>query len=195
MPVLLEERPRIYTPDDLLRLPEAEHCELLDGALVEKPMGAESDWIGLQIATRLSSHVLSNNAGWVFGPETGYQCFGEKRNRIRKPDVSFVRGSRLEAIPRGHIQIVPDLAVEVISPNDLYSEVQQKVQEYQQAGFSLIWIVDPLTRTVDVLEAGAPVQRLAVGDVLTGGSILPEFRCELAEIFPPVRSGTVEEEQ
>lgn len=193
MSVLLETRPRIYTPDDLLRLPEAEHCELLDGTLVEKQKGAESDWIGMQIVTRLSNHIMGNRAGWVFGPETGYQCFPDKRNRVRKPDVSFIRASRLDTVPKGHVKITPDLAVEVISPNDLYSEVQQKVREYQEAAFSLIWIVDPGTRTIDVLEAGRPMQRLSECDILTGGQVLPEFRCEVSELFPPAPAAVVEE--
>jgi len=193
MSVVLERRPTAYTPDDLLRLPEAEHCELLDGKLVEKTMGAESDWVGMQIVTRLSNLVMSSQAGWVFGPETGYQCFLDHRDRVRKPDVSFVRASRLDAVPKGHIKIAPDLAVEVISPNDRYSEVRQKVQDSQTAGFPLVWVVDPGTRTVDVLEEGSPMQRLAEGDELTGGRVLPEFRCAVSDLFPPVRSALVEE--
>jgi Uma2 family endonuclease len=195
MTILLEERVTVYTPDDLLRLPETEHCELVDGRLVEKPSGAEAGWIGAQIAARLTNHVMDSRTGWVFGGNAGYHCFPAEQNQVRKPDVSFIRGSRLDAVPKGHIKIIPDLAVEVISPNDLYSEVQQKVQEYQRAGFPLIWVVDPGTRTVDVLESGRPMQRLSLGDALTGGSVLPEFRCEVAEIFPPTPAGVAEEEQ
>lgn len=138
---------------------------------------------------------MDRRTGWVFGGKAGYHCFPAKKNQVRKPDVSFIHGSRLAAVPKGHIKINPDLAVEVISPNDLYSEVQQKVQEYQRAGFPLIWVVDPGTRTVDVLESGRPMQRLSLGDALTGVSVLPEFRCELAEIFPPAPSDLVKEQE
>jgi Uma2 family endonuclease len=183
MTVLIEERR--YTPNDLVTLRGAEHCELVDGRLVEKNMGAESDWIGLRLGTVLSNHVLSTDSGWVFGAETGYLCFGGNRDRVRKPDVSFVSRSRLGRIPKGHIQVVPDLAVEVVSPNDLFSEVQVKVEEYLHAGVQMVWVVEPDTRTIVEYYLSGEVHRLRESDTLSGGSVLPGFSCSVATLFPP----------
>ena len=169
-------------------MPEGERYELVDGHLVEKPIGAESDWIGMRLIAQLVMFVESSRRGHVFGPETGYQCFRDAPNKVRKPDGSFIAAGRLPGnrIPKGHIRIVPDLAIEVISPNDLYYEVEAKVHEYQTAGVRLIWVVNPDLRTVKVYDsqAGHPSE-LTAGDELTGGDVLPGFRCTIADLFPP----------
>lgn len=192
MAVLVEER--LYTPEDLVTLRGAEHCELVDGRLVEKNIGAESDWIGLRLGSLLSNHVFNHNAGWVFGPQSGYLCFGASRLRVRKPDVSFVLRARLSRIPKGHIPVVPDLAVEIVSPNDLFSEVQVKVEEYLEAGVQMVWVIDPDTRTVVEYRLSGEVRRLRATDNLSGGEVLPEFQCSVADLFPPVESTEVGEE-
>jgi Uma2 family endonuclease len=178
---VLSEKSR-YSPEDLLTLPDGDHYELVNGRLVEKPSGAEASWVAVQVAVRLTAY---QHLGWVFGSGAGYQCFPADYNRVRKPDVSFVLRQRLNRIPKGHICIVPDLAVEVVSPNDLYSEVQQKLVEYLDAGVPLVWVVDPESRTVTVHDQSRGFQ-LRNSDVLTGGDVLPGFRCEVGELFPPI---------
>src|SRR5262249_53718427 len=135
---------RRYRPEDLLTMPGGEAYELVNGELVEKQMGAEADWIAVKLATRLDLFCEREQAGSIFGGETGYQCFPEEPSRVRKPDVSFVRAGRLPGnrIPRGHLRVAPDLAVEVVSPNDLYEEVRSKVEEYLCAGVPLVWVVE-----------------------------------------------------
>jgi Uma2 family endonuclease len=86
----------------------------------------------------------------------------------------------------GHIPIPPDLAVEVVSPNDLFYDVQQKVGEYLQAGVRLVWIVNPRTREVHVYRGDGGFQLLKNGDSLDGAEVVPGFRCPLAEIFQDV---------
>lgn len=181
-----------YTPEDLLTMPGGERFELVDGHLVEKPMGAESDWIAGELHMLVRTFVKSRRCGYCFGPETGYQCFRDDPNKVRKPDGSFIAAGRLPGnrIPKGHIRIVPDLVVEVISPNDLYYEVEAKVHEYQTAGVRLIWVVNPDLRTVKVYDSQAGgVRELSPGDQLTGGEVLPGFSCDVAELFPPAVEG------
>lgn len=141
-----------YTPEDLLTIPDGERYELVDGQLAEKPMGAESDWIGDELRMLMRTFVKARKWGHTFGPETGYQWFQDDPNKVRKPDGSFIAAGRLpgDRIPKGHIRIVPDLAVEVISPDDLYYEVEAKVSEYREAGVRLIWVVNPDQRKVKV---------------------------------------------
>ncbi len=119
-----------YTPEDLLTMPNGERYELVEGQLVEKPTGAKSDWVGMRLISRLIGFVTSAHLGEIFGPETGYQCFRDEPKKVRKPDGTFIAAGRLpgDRIPKGHIRIVPDLAFEVISPNDTYYEVEAKVQ-------------------------------------------------------------------
>ncbi len=181
-----------YTPEDLLTMPGGERYELVDGHLVEKPMGAESDWIADELRYLLKAFVKSTGGGHTFGPETGYQCFRDDPNKVRKPDGSFIAAGRLPGnrIPKGHIRIVPDLVIEVISPNDLYYEVEAKVREYQTAGVRLIWVVNPDLRTVKVYDSQAGrVFDLSEGDRLTGGEVLPGFSCLVSDLFPPSVEG------
>src|SRR6185437_16609005 len=99
------------------------------GMPVEKPMGAESDSIGATLIGWLQPFCRTNNLGHIFMAQTGYRCFPNDREMLRKPDVSFVARGRFpnDRPPRGYISIAPDLAVEIVSPNDLYEEMAIKV--------------------------------------------------------------------
>jgi len=178
---------RRYSPEDLLTMPGGEAYELVNGELVEKEMGAESGWIATKLATRLDLFCEREQAGDVFAGEVGYQCFADEPARVRKPDISFVRVGRLPGnrIPRGHIRIAPDLAVEVVSPNDLFSEVHAKVDEYLGAGVPLVWVIEPTTRSALVYRQDGTLSLLRSPQELDGEAVLPGFRCPKAEIFPP----------
>ncbi len=185
MSAVLSERR--YTPEDLLALDADRVYELVDGALVEKPMGAFSSWVAGLILHMLAAAAQDKGLGWVLPPDTGYQCFPDEPQKVRKPDVSLIRRGRLpgERIPSGHIRIAPDLAVEVISPNDLFYEVDAKVSEYLTAGIPVVWVVNPDARTVQVYHADHSFERLQETDELTLPELLPEFRCRVAALFAP----------
>jgi len=85
----------------------------------------------------------------------------------------------------GHVRLAPDLVVEVISPNDLAYEIDEKVDEYETAGVKLIWVVNPETKAVRVHRADGAVMVLREKDELDGEDILPGFRCPVAELFLP----------
>src|SRR5947209_1116630 len=152
MAIAMERR---YTPEDLLTMPDGERFELVNGVLVEKKMGTEAGGIAATLIGLLFIWNRQANQGRVVSAEGSYQCFGEDADRVRRPDVSFIRTDRLPggSLPRGHAQVAPDLAVEVVSPNDLYSEVRAKVEEYFAAGVRLVWVIDPDTRSLEVLRA------------------------------------------
>jgi Uma2 family endonuclease len=189
-----------YTPEDLLAMPDGHRFDLVDGRLVERHMGAESSWIALQINRRLCNYAETSQYGLVLGPDCGYQIFPDEPNRVRFPDGSFIRSGRLpnDALPRGHIRVVPDLILEVVSPNDLAWEVDVKVTEYLQAGVRLVWVFYPDTRTVSVYRADGQAARLGVGETLSGAEVLPGFTCPVADVFPrhsAVRSGHAVQER
>lgn len=177
-----------YSPDDLLTMPDGDRYELVAGQLVEKSMGAESDWTAARILRRIGNYVEQQALGEVFGTETGFQCFRRDRKQVRKPDGSFISAGRLPGgrIPRGHIRVVPDLAIEVISPNDSYFLIDTKVHEYLDAGVRLVWVLNPDNRTIKVyrLDDPRPVE-LTIGDQLDGAEVLPGFTCPVADLFQP----------
>jgi Uma2 family endonuclease len=176
-----------YTPEDLLALNGSGLYELVDGDLVEKEMGGTASWVGGQMVRRLSNHVDERRLGWVLPADGSYQCFPEHPTRVRLPDASFIAAGRLpgDRLPDGHIPIPPDLAVEVVSPNDYYYEVQEKVEEYLRAGVRLVWIIDPNTRSAEILRLDGSTARLREGDPLDGEDVLPGFHCPLGDLFPP----------
>ncbi|MCC2672796.1 MAG: hypothetical protein K0Q72_5268 [Armatimonadetes bacterium] len=193
MTALMPERR--YTPSDLECLSGAGLCELIDGRLVEKNGGAEASWIACQVATRLYNHPETKQAAWILGSKAGYHCFPFDTSRVRKPDVSVVSRARLPRVPRGHIHIAPDLAVEVVAPNDRRSEVEQKVNDYVLARVPLIWVVAPSSRSVTVYADRGRVEQLGTWDTLTGGEVLPGFGCAVGELFPPIEMTEVSEDR
>ncbi len=180
------------TAEDFLRLPEADFCELVDGRLVEKHMGAESSFIGGRLLARLLAFCDNPFCGWIFPGDATYQFLPSRPNLVRRPDVSFVRQGRFpeNRVPEGHIRLPPDLAVEVVSPNDLFYEVEQKVAEYRSAGVKLVWIVAPPTRTVLIRRADGSCAEVGENGELSGEDVLPGFRCPVSALFQNLRPAT-----
>ena len=174
-----------YSADDLLAMPDGHHFELVDGQLVEKPMGWEASYVATRIAAFISQFLAANNLGWCVA-EGSYQCFADDPHQIRKPDVSFLSWQRMpeERPPAGHCTIAPDLAVEVISPTNTFSEIDRKVHEYLGVGVRVVWVVNPPSQTIHIYRPGeSNVRLLHADDVLTGGDVLPGFECPVHELF------------
>lgn len=175
------------TPEELLALPNSIDFELVDGELVERNMGARSSWVGCRVSQQINNAVETAPKGWVFGSDVGYQCFREDPRKIRKPDVSFIGFGRLEGerLPEGYITIPPDLAVEVLSPNDIAYEVEQKIAEYLAAGVRLVWIIDPDHMTIRIHRRDGSIGWLTEAGELDGEDVLPGFRVPVRSLFPP----------
>ncbi len=174
------------TPEDLLKIRDRPMPELVDGQLVERPpMGMRSDAIASRLGRWIGNHVDSHDLGFVCGAQGSYQVFPDDPRKVRIPDVSFLKKERMPAgpLPEGHCRIVPDLVVEVISPNDQASDLNAKIEDFLNAGVPLIWIADPRTCTIQIFRADGSVERLRTGDSLDGENVLPGFRCEVARIF------------
>ena len=152
-------------------------------------MGWQSSRIGSKLLALLETYVGEHNLGWVNGADAAYQCYvdalPEDPDRIRKPDVSFIRLDRLppEDEPEGYCQIVPDLVAEVVSPHDTIYELSLKIEEYRKAGVKLIWVVVPNTKTVTIHRLNGSMSELHDADELTGEEVVPGFRCSIADIF------------
>lgn len=175
----------LIDPDDLLRTPEGDRYELVHGRPVEKDMGAKSDRISLRIGGLLDQFCLRTKVGFAFGSSTGYQCFPSDPTTVRKPDASVVATGRLpdDRAPGGHIKLAPDLAVEVVSPNDVAEEVEVKVLEYLTAGVRLVWVVFPDAKDVHVRRINGTFDVLTESDTLSGEDVVPGFTCKVADLF------------
>ena len=177
----------VFTPEDLLGMPDNATKELVNGQIVEKNVSVESSKIEALFTSRFQIFLLSNPVADVFPASLGYQCFEDDPSKIRKPDTTVIRLDRLKNLPDpnpGYMPIVPDLAVEVISPNDVVYDVDEKVQEYLDAGFPLVWVADPKARTITVYPLGGRPVIHTGDDELTAEAVLPGFRCKVADFFP-----------
>ena len=185
-PALPEPPP--VTPEDLLTMPDGHRFELVNGKLVERNMGAESSQVATTLISLIHQHVRANRLGKVFAPDCGYQCYPDEPKKVRFPDGSFVARGRLpgERTPQGHVLIPPDLAVEVVSPNDTAEEVETKWMEYLGAGVRMVWVIFPRTKTVHVHRPNTNPLILGSDNSLTGEDVLPGFACHVAELFEDV---------
>jgi Uma2 family endonuclease len=175
-----------YTPEDLLAMPDGEGYELVDGRLVERKMGAESSRVGGRLFSRLDRFCEGHDLGIAWPADNGYQCFAHAPGLVRRPDVSFVRQGRLpgDREPKGWIKINPDLAVEVVAPNDSAEEVEGKLADYRKARVPLVWIIYPEARAARVHRIDGSAAYLLEDDELSGEDVIPGFRCPLREILP-----------
>jgi Uma2 family endonuclease len=174
------------TPDELLRMPDGKGYELVDGIPVEHNLGLLGSWVAGQLAWHVGKHCTARRLGYVFG-SAQYFCFPNRPSLIRKPDVSFIRYGRFpdDRLPRAYCTIPPDLAAEVVSPWELAESLMDKVGNYLAVGVRLVWVVYPATRTITVYRPDRTGCWLSDEQDLCGEVVLPEFRCRVANLFPP----------
>lgn len=168
-------------------MPDNSTMELVNGHVVEKHVSVESSEIEAVFLFVFLTFLAQSRSAKAFPASLGYQCFADDPSRVRKPDVTVVSALRLAALPDpnpGYMPIVPDLAVEVISPKDLAYEVEEKVHEYMDAGFPLVWVAHPKARTITVHQPGQRPVVFTAEDEITADSVLPGFRCKVGEFFP-----------
>ena len=183
--VRLHPMPGTATEKDLLEVLDHKNrpCELVEGTLVEKPMGINEAEIAGTILIAVKSFVKPRKLGIVTGPDGAVKLFD---GLVRIPDVMFAswncfpdRKRPETPIPR----IAPDLAVEVLSKSNTKLEMTRKVGEYFKAGVKLVWLVDPKTKTVKVYTAVDRFVQLTENQRLDGGHVLPGFSVSIAELF------------
>jgi len=183
--IRLDPPPGYATEEDLLRIGDTEGrlYELELGVLVEKPMGWYESIIAMQIGFRLGLYLKENNPGQVLG-ESGSLKF--LPGVVKIPDVSFVSWARFprEKLPRRPIPLlIPDLVVEVLSESNSEKEMLAKLKIYFQAGVSMVWYVEPATRTARSWTTLDQPVEIPVDGFLDGGTVLPGFRLSLADMF------------
>jgi Uma2 family endonuclease len=158
--------------------------ELIDGILYEmEPPGAEHGFVAAKIARLLMRHVDEAD-GIVFVSEVGFQLSRDP-DTVRAPDVSFVSWERVpeSGIPAGYWPGPPDLAIEVVSPNDRRSKVEGKAQHWLAAGTRAVVVLDPPLRTATVYRARDDIRVLTDGERLDLGDVVPGWSARVGDLF------------
>lgn len=159
--------------------------ELVAGEAIElAPGSVEHGRVAGEALFVLKAFLRQNpQIGQVLANDTGF-LLSRDPDTVRGPDIAFVRRERLANIPRrGFFPGAPDLAIEVVSPNDLAQEVERKVQEYLAAGAAMVWVLYPETRHVMVYRSSGEARVLSMKDALEGADVLPGFTCKVEELF------------
>jgi Uma2 family endonuclease len=173
------------TGDAFFQMQDTGRCELVQGRVIKmSPASGRHGAIAMTIGALLYTHVKAHKLGKTYAAETGVYI---RRNpdTVRAPDAMFISNEREAQIndPIKFIDIAPDLVVEVLSPNDTWTEVETEIDEYFSAGVRLIWAIDPKQEIVAVYHPSGERSRLTKNDTLTGGDVLPEFSVSVTEIF------------
>ena len=172
------------TLDEFLALPETEPAsELIDGEVVQKPLptwdhGVIQRLLSFVLTLFLRAHPIGDGGSeirCIFGPA------GAERPYV--PDFIFVRADRLQRREQ-HFHGAPDLAVEILSPDDRMTSVMDKLRFYLAHGVRLVWLIDPQRRTVMVMTPHV-TRILTEDELLDGGEVLPGFSCAVRDVLPP----------
>lgn len=175
---------RLVTAEELERFPSDDYrYELVDGRLMRmSPVGFEHGVIVARVMWMLTQHVRERRPGKVL-TEVGFKLRSTP-DTVRAPDVSFISQHRIPSpSPKGFWAGPPDLAIEVLSPDERPSEVAKKVQEYLTHGVPLVVVIDPDERTATVHRPAESGQRLVEDDILDLDPLIPGFSCKVSAIF------------
>jgi len=183
--IRLVPAPGYATEQDLLDIADHEDrlYELEDGVLVEKAMGWQEAVLAAWIITELGAYLKTHNLGQVMGADGPLKILPGK---VKLPDVSFIGWNRFpkERLGRRPIPVlVPDLVIEVLSDTNTKREMDRKLKQYFQAGVSLVWYIDPMTRSARAFTSPTDGTEFDENGVLDGGRTLPRFQLSLRELF------------
>lgn len=174
------------TAEELLKIPDnGMRTELVRGEVrYMAPAGNVHGRIAVNVTISLGQYVRENDLGTVYAAETGFKISNDP-DTVRAPDVAFVSRDRVEEVGEveGFWPGAPDLAVEVVSPSDLYTEVEEKVFSWLEAGSRMVVVVDPRNRTVSVRRRRDGVQILTEHDTLDGGDVVSGWELPVADVF------------
>ncbi len=177
---------RLITAAEFQALPDdGRRLELVRGEVVEMAgTGMEHTVVAMTLGSELSVHVRQHGLGVVGGADAG--CWLERDpDTVLIPDAVFWSTARLSAgpLPTSFAEAVPDLVVEVVSPNDKRTDVYRKVAMWLAAGVQVVWVVWPASATVHVYRSDADLRVLGASDTLSGDELLPGFALPLAAVF------------
>ena len=177
---------KLLTAGDLLRLDgKGVRGELIRGVLCETmPAGYEHGTIVMNLGAELRNFIKPRKLGSLTASDSGVWLERDP-DTVREPDIAYFSSERMPPGERvtGYAEVAPNLVVEVVSPSNTIREVNDKALMWLSYGVSLVWVVYPNTRTVDVYQGGRAVTTLTEDDSLDGLDVLPGFACAVSEVF------------
>jgi Uma2 family endonuclease len=184
---IITDKRKAWTDEELEALPnDCRKYELLDGKLSMSPTYANHGIICIRIATLLSPFVQEHRLGQLYDSSTGFRLSPEL---LLSPDLAFVTKARLKKVMPAldrFLSGAPDLVVEVLSPSDRMVQIHRKLDHYFEHGTKLAWLINWRKSQIHIYTADSIEALTAPNDVLTGGEVLPGFKCKLNRIFRPV---------
>jgi Uma2 family endonuclease len=160
--------------------------EVVGGRIVENPpMGAQESVLAGHLTALMAPMALANRLGRVT-PETLFLI--DRADKLkRRPDVAFVSDRRWplkRRIPQTEAwDVIPDLAVEIVSETNSANSVVVKIEEYFQAGVGRVWVIYPVVGKVYIYDSPTRIRVLQLGDDLDGEGLIPGFRVALKDLF------------
>lgn len=185
MSATLAAPPPAQTEPDIPELARGQ--EFVNGEIQELNVSYLSGFVAARVNRIVGNFVEDRHLGWMSAEGTSFRCFPDDPRKVRRADTAFHRLDRLtaqQAQTEGYMPVVPDLVVEVVSPNDLADEVNEKRVEWLAAGAQLVWVIFPLQQEVHAFPAGGGTVRVfGPADTLTADPVLPGFAAPVADLF------------
>jgi Uma2 family endonuclease len=179
------QNPKIWTDEELMSLPDVNRYELINGELIDiGNSGALHGYVCSILVMTLMNYILPRKLGIILDSST---AFSIKNGNKRSPDISFVSKEKLqglEELPNGFLDGAPDLAIEVLSPNNTIAEIDQKIVEYFENGSRLVWVINLKQHYFLVYRSAQETDRLLKqANILDGEEVIAGFTMPLSEIF------------
>jgi Uma2 family endonuclease len=173
----------LMTGEELFHRPDLGPCELVNGRVVPlTPTGYGHGFVEARLTRRLSAYAEDTGRGEVMAGEAGIYI---RRNpdTVRAPDAAFISNERLaQRKSPSFLDVAPELVVEVLSPDDRWSEVTEKMEDYFETGVARVWVVDSKSRRLHAHRSLTEIELFGEGQVLTDEEIFPGFRLVIADL-------------
>ena len=180
----IEAAERLLTGEEALALGDIGPYELIEGRIVHmSPTKPKHGKLEMRLGKLLSNFVDERQLGEVLVGEVGIYI---RRNpdTVRAADVLFISNERLaKASPHSFLDVAPELVAEIVSPDDRWSEIREKIREYFSIGVRVVLVLEPEQRVVTVYRSPTNLRELTTADTLTLEDILPGFSVLVAELF------------
>jgi len=158
--------------------------ELVRGEVIELPPPMKRHgFVAVNVGRILGNYTFQRGKGYVTGNDSGV-ILEREPDTVRGPDVAvYEDADKYDDLHPKYGEVPPILAVEVLSPNDRWSRVTNKIIDYLKNGVQLVWLIDPQNRDVTVYRPGREPYTVESNQEITGEDVLPGFRCPVSEFF------------
>ena len=184
MALLKDNQEKLMSGEELFHRPDLEPCELVNGRVVPlMPTGHVHGFVESKLTRQLVAWVEGNGLGSVLSGEVGIYI---RRNpdTVRAADILFISNDRFARQgASGYLDVAPELVIEVLSPDDRWTDVIEKIEDYFSAGVDRVWILDSKARKIFAYRSPTEAEQFGEGQVLTDDEILPGFRLVVSDLF------------